>query len=71
MIATIKTAFEKDGRFGVMRSEDMQLSILADMVLNLNAEVEVNIPADVEGEVDDANPAIPNELSDSDNSDSD
>ena len=71
MIATIKTAFEKDGRFGIMRSEDMQLSILADMVLNLNAEVEVNIPADVEGEVDDANPAIPNELSDSDSSDSD
>jgi hypothetical protein len=57
--------------FGIMRSQDMRLSILTEMALDLNEDNEAIIPVGVEEDRDDESPAIQNELSDSEDSDSD
>ena len=69
MIQTIIKAFENDGRFSIMRSPDMQLSVLTElMTQDLNI---VSVPNGDEVSNDDEEPAHPREFSDDANNNDD
>ena len=72
MIQTIIKAFETHGRFGIMRSPDMQLSALSELMsqdLNIANGNIVSVPVGDEISNDDEEAAHPREFSDDDDDD--
>ena len=65
MKQTIMKSFESDGRFAIMRSVEMQLSVITDIMEEINiANANVVVPVGEELSVDDEESAIPQEFSD-------